>query len=261
MKKTRKLVPAIALLMVSVLMLSTASYAWFSMNTKVTATDMQVKVKSNATFLLISSEKTTAADIQGEKLITVALPVEAEDAAVYPAKPMEASEIGAGKLFADGTPVTDKATAAVPANWYTANSTDPGASTTDVQNQTALTAENFTNYVIKKTVYLTLAEGATKSNNLTVTPTITAQAGTATDISAVKVLVATSDGGFAILDSTMSAAQDIKGANTDLTDAAVVTVDIYIYYDGSEDAVYTNNIADLAGANISLEFGVTVNEN
>jgi hypothetical protein len=43
MKKFRKLIPALAMLLVSAVLMSTASYAWFSMNTQVTATGMQVK--------------------------------------------------------------------------------------------------------------------------------------------------------------------------------------------------------------------------
>lgn len=45
MKKFRKLIPALALLLVSAVLMSTASYAWFSMNNKVTVTGMEVKTK------------------------------------------------------------------------------------------------------------------------------------------------------------------------------------------------------------------------
>ena len=43
-KNARKLIPAVAMLLVSASMLSTASYAWFSMNNKVTAGGMNVNV-------------------------------------------------------------------------------------------------------------------------------------------------------------------------------------------------------------------------
>lgn len=42
MKNTRKLIPALAMLLVSAVMMSTASFAWFSMNTSVSATGMSV---------------------------------------------------------------------------------------------------------------------------------------------------------------------------------------------------------------------------
>ena len=40
MKNTRKLIPAVVMLLVSAVLMSTASFAWFSMNKQVTATGM-----------------------------------------------------------------------------------------------------------------------------------------------------------------------------------------------------------------------------
>jgi hypothetical protein len=45
MKATKKIIPALVMLLVSAVLLSTASYAWFSMNTTVTATGMSVTVQ------------------------------------------------------------------------------------------------------------------------------------------------------------------------------------------------------------------------
>ena len=106
-------------------------------------------------------------------------------------------------------------------------------------------------------MYLTVASGSNDANNLTVTPTITQKTG-GTDITAVKILVATDDGGFAVLSSANNgSAVDIKGTNTAITDSGIRQVDIYIYYDGDETPVYTNNMANLKGADIELAFDVT----
>ena len=59
MKKMRKLIPAFAMLMVAAIMMPTASYAWFSMGTKATATGMQVQAKASGN-LLIDINKMTA---------------------------------------------------------------------------------------------------------------------------------------------------------------------------------------------------------
>ena len=56
-KNARKLIPAVAMLLVSASMLSTASYAWFSMNNKVTASGMEVNVAAPAN-LMISTDAT-----------------------------------------------------------------------------------------------------------------------------------------------------------------------------------------------------------
>ena len=53
MKNTRKLIPAIAMLLISAVMMSTASFAWFSTNTTATANGMEVRVAS-ATNILIA---------------------------------------------------------------------------------------------------------------------------------------------------------------------------------------------------------------
>ena len=55
-KNARKLIPAVAMLLVSASMLSTASYAWFSMNSQVTAGGMNVNVAAPAN-LMISTDK------------------------------------------------------------------------------------------------------------------------------------------------------------------------------------------------------------
>ena len=53
----KKLIPALALLLVSAVLLATSSFAWFSMNTTVTVTGMEVttKVSSN---LLVAADNT-----------------------------------------------------------------------------------------------------------------------------------------------------------------------------------------------------------
>lgn len=67
MKKMRKLIPALSMLMVAAIMLTTASFAWFTMNDQVTATGMQVQAKA-AGNLLISRDKmsSTSKDIKAD---------------------------------------------------------------------------------------------------------------------------------------------------------------------------------------------------
>ncbi len=247
----KKLIPAICLLLVSAVMLGTSTFAWFSMNTSVTATGMQVVAKSDNTYLLVSATNTTASTIQTENVTTAALTVESAAAKVYPCKPKAASEIGDGKIFETGTAVTNQTTASAYANWYKANAAAPSAS--DLKAGTATELTTFTGYVIQKTLYLTVAQGANQANNLSVTATFTAQ--NSKNIAAARVLVATDDSGFAIL-TPNSATADIKGSNTNITDTTVRTVYVYIYIDGSDSTIYTNNAANLDGANIGLAFNV-----
>lgn len=54
----KKLLPAFAMLTVSAVSLSSATYAWFSMNTQVTATGMQVKAIAEGGIVISNSTKT-----------------------------------------------------------------------------------------------------------------------------------------------------------------------------------------------------------
>ena len=53
MKLSKKLIPAIGMLMLSAVMLATSSFAWFSMNESVTATGMSVSAKAEQVYLQI----------------------------------------------------------------------------------------------------------------------------------------------------------------------------------------------------------------
>ena len=57
MKKFRKLIPALAMLLVSATMMGTSTYAWFSMNTAVQATGMQVQAVAEDGIVIANSAK------------------------------------------------------------------------------------------------------------------------------------------------------------------------------------------------------------
>lgn len=64
----KKLIPAFAMLLMSAVLLSTASFAWFSMNTVVTATNMQVKAVADQGILI--NEVPTASDANWDSAAT-----------------------------------------------------------------------------------------------------------------------------------------------------------------------------------------------
>ena len=53
-RRTNKIFAAVAALLVSAIMLSTASYAWFAMNTRSTAEGLTVEAYTDSNFLEIS---------------------------------------------------------------------------------------------------------------------------------------------------------------------------------------------------------------
>lgn len=267
----RKLLGAVGMLTVSAAMLVSSTFAWFSMNKDVNVATLSLTAKSNQTYLLISKTNDTAATIQSEGLTTATESITGDAAKVYPSSPaLTEAEAGyltkSGKVVGTDAAITtagvlvdNPAKAAAVTNWFTANASTVSAATIDTTSARQLST--FTGYVIHKTYYLTVAAGSNPANNLSVTADID---DTNTDAQAVKLLVTTDDGGFANLylagnDGTAHAANltaDIKGSNTNITNTTVRQVDVYLYYDGDEAPVYTNNAANLAGADVDLTFSV-----
>ena len=283
--KFKRLIPALAMLLVSAILLGTSTFAWFSMNTSVSATGMEISVKSNSVFLLIGDEtKTTAASIQAVNTITTTLTADAElypaahdaiadtddaiDTTVSNLKEYALSSDTTQKISIDAynnLSSTDKAlyetVNADGTNWYyrIADAVTASTSTKQINYLATLDA----NYVIHKTCYITLAAGSNDATNLKVSGmSITSNASytdnpdtdsIAATFAPVKVLI-TTDAAAVELDSTTTSSNTALAAT--VTDDDVVQVDIFIYYNGNDTNVFTNNVANLDGANISLTFSV-----
>lgn len=63
MKLSRRLIPAFAMLLVSAVLMSTASYAWFTMNTSVTAQGMSVTATASDSLVIKHSEEDTFTNV------------------------------------------------------------------------------------------------------------------------------------------------------------------------------------------------------
>ena len=70
MKHTKKLIPAIGMLLLSACMLVTSTFAWFSMNDNVTVTDMTVTAKGDQVYLQIVAGKDANQFVNGDDQIT-----------------------------------------------------------------------------------------------------------------------------------------------------------------------------------------------
>ncbi|NLE04905.1 MAG: hypothetical protein GX638_08900, partial [Crenarchaeota archaeon] len=66
MKKTKLIIPAIGMLLLSTAASITGTVAWFSMNTTVTATGMQVTAQSNNLFLQIINSTGEFSDTESQ---------------------------------------------------------------------------------------------------------------------------------------------------------------------------------------------------
>lgn len=265
MKKFKKLIPALCMLLISAVMLGTTTFAWFSMNDKANVTGMQITAKTNDTYLLISdTNNSTAATIQGEKKTTIDFGMTTATK-LYPSAPVM-GETEKNYFTGATTPaveITNKETAEAATNWYTAQAAAAGSSTIDTTTAKQLTTSNFSEYVLAKTVYLTVAKDVNAANKLIVKPTFTALDGKT--ISGVKVLVVVTyedaksqkTTKIVTIKNTDTAVNLYDNESQHVIDSKVVTVSMFLYYDGTDTTVFTNNAANIGGAKVEFEFKVS----
>lgn len=270
MKKFKKLIPAFCMLLISAVLMGTSTYAWFSMNKTVTASGMQVTAKSDSVYLLISNTEasTSAAAIQAENEgkgnIKVTETRTGDAVNVYPvALATKAQRVGVKQ-----TSITDYSSLT---SWYKSIAATADSSASVEANEVNLAGLTFSDYVVKYTYKLTLAKGSNpakdvKVDQVVITPNTSSEDGAT--VKPVCVLVVNRDAQTKTEEfkvegqtaDTVTGKYTIKGTTAladSLTDATVVTFDVYVYYDGNNSAVFTNNKAKLNGVSIDITFSVT----
>ncbi len=257
MKTTRKILPALVMLLVSAIMLSTASYAWFASNSQVKASNMHVKVKANTKFLEIALDAGATDYGAGVTFNDAGLP-----------------EIGGYELV---HAKFDEAEDPASLGWYVGTNSDrthaDDADTTLSQlvfNETI----KLERYALKRTAFVRMSPSSdTPLDNLRIDKTTTkiALATSGSEITdtlapALRILaVATQVNGGAVLGAQIydPYADKIetynKKAATDYLVPTVVLgevyqVDIYIYYDGTDEVAFTDNIKTLQELVVDVGF-------
>ena len=258
MKNTRKLIPALAMLLISAVMMSTASFAWFSMNTQVSVEGMQIQAMSDQTFLLISDTKTAAADIQADAKVKVEL--QNLDPATYTVYPAAVA----------GTPSKDGDLKFHYAIGQGYNNYRPTVDSNGDPVYYEIAEGNLSKYVVKYTFYLTVAKDAVPASNIVVqslTLSSVDDDDTTIGLEAVDVVVTTEYAAAVFTANTYTADADAtvlsSGLNEGegelegkLTDADVLPVHVYVYYNGDNSNVTTANAAKLEGVTLNITFGV-----
>lgn len=254
MKKFKKVVPALCALLVSAVMLGSSTYAWFSMNTKVTATGMTVNAKSESKFLQIVAGTAGFADDEAQ--------ISAE--AVNKTKDLRPTSavksIGADNLTLTGLAQADKAT---DIKWVEAFSNDPASSTKNGEYKDVTTAvqaadaSNLYTLINDFKVRLNPNAGANSAEKLSVTGvTITSTATVAKNdlLASVRVLFVCGDE-WAIWSN---GAKVLASSDTSVLAATVTTtstaIKVYIYFDGEDTATTTNNATKLSTDGYKVEF-------
>lgn len=245
MKKFRKLVPALCMLLISAVLLGTSTFAWFSMNTTVTATGMQVTAKSNFTYLLIGKTATEVKEKDFNKT----------EADFEMGKGEAKLSPSAHETLTSAADVTEL-NGEQYKNWYTSKSSDRNQSVTADSTKTYIGKDNLGDYVLNKTVYLALAPDSVDATSIKAKVEITQDdktPGTTKTIAPVKVLVVTAKGVYEFGTGNTDEIQILDGLKSSST-AEAGKVEIYIYYNGADEAVTTNNFANLDGAGVKITF-------
>lgn len=244
MKKFKKLIPAFCMLLISAVLMGTSTFAWFSMNKTVTASGLKVTAKSNVTSLLISTEDNLAAmqaDVGTHSSVSLANDPDSVNE-LLPAAYKDSAE-------------KSKTGYATVGNWYTAEGESANSSTAKADSDEDLTT--FDGYVWKKTVYLALAKNAPAAQQIKASVTLS---GTTENknYDAVRIVVASASGTFEFKKDTSGDTRDgvtFSGVlANNVKDSATTAVDIYVYYYGADESIYTLNLSNLSGATIAISF-------
>lgn len=281
MKATKKIVGAACALVAAVALSAGSTFAWFSTNSTVSAQGLTLGVDTSTEFLVIKGNKqgeTTAfpPDLSTDQKIKDYLATyttsdtsfnfKATDAKL---KPSAHLDFKAGVLPGANT------------SWYYQTAASSTASTGDGTNK-EITSGNLSKYVWKETVYITMLPdkgSATEvvGKNLEVTVDVDEPGSGKINSATTVVLVCgnnvieykwnpalkegAGDYEYKGIDASTGSADQAATAltNPQLLDNEVKSteltiVDIYVYYDGANTSVYTNNASVLEGATINFSF-------
>ena len=223
----KKLFPAICMTLVAAAMFATSTFAWFSMNTQVTATGMEISAKSDSTFLIIqagtgswdNTSTATSADTSTTKK------------QLNPVAP--ATTITSGNVEN-------------PASWQYAYS-DSDTSSTKTGEYVACT--ELTNYIGSETfqIGLNVNSGVATSTNNIKLKSVTLPANTG--ISCVIVCGDVAET-YTATNATANLDLEVKAEK-----ASSVQVKVYYFINGEDPNVRTNNVNALKGS-VELVFSV-----
>lgn len=233
MKMTRKLIPALVMLLVSAIMLSTASFAWFASNDKVTATNMSVTANSAQQFLQISADGddydiTATATASSQNVDLVHATISADD----------------------NKTVT----------WGVGYSTDVDDANVDSELDPVTVDEQ---YALINTFYLKLSAGSTGKLENILARQITVNANDCSIKNALRILIVGSNG--AMLYSYRDAADGkitltAAGSNSatvlvsELTTDETEEIKVYAYFDGADVDANTAAATKLTAMSFEILF-------
>lgn len=253
----KQLAAAIAMVCVAAVALGSSTYAWFVSNNSVKATTSTISAQSNAAFMYIRDKDEESTNLTADTSSVTST-------ALYPAHWVTAKEgnyanADIGKFYtAYGTTASDGTMAENTLKIVEANAD----SATKGSPTDAVTAQ----YAVKNTFFI--GSKGTELSNLVVTAAdLKNENGTNStsenaDLdNALRILVTCGDN-WVLCDKNSILASNEGNTTHKLADKVSSTeteVNIYVFYDGDDTEVNTNNLPDLkkASKNITVQFDAT----
>ena len=263
----KQLMAAIAMVLVAAIALGSSTYAWFVSNNTVTAQTTNISAQSNSAYLVIQekTETQTATDSTSTSAATAA---DTTAVKLYPAQVVNGTTNGTYKFESAYAAKASEALEKV--NTRFTVGTD-GSATEAVSN----------NYAHQDTFYIGTGGYDGTFSNLKVESVQVSAADSqkAELVNAMRVLIVCGDnwtvwkngaevttvaklneGGNATTDTALTAKYAdtaSKSIASSVSKGNDVTVDIYVFYDGAEDEVNSDNLADLADCGVTVTFTAT----
>lgn len=245
----KQLAAAIAMTLVATVALGSSTYAWFVSNNIVTATTTTISAQSNAAFMYIRANGESSTDLTADTS-------QVTSTALYPAHWATPAEVAA----------TGNYNGVDAAKFYTAYGTDAndGTMVATTLDEVGTPAAAVTGQYAVLNTFFVGSKGTTLTN-LTVTgAALTNEDGTASTSTnddldnALRILVVCGSN-WVLCDKSSILASN----NTNILAATVSStesqVDIYVFYDGDDAQIFTNNLPDLKEASkcITVTFDAT----
>ena len=238
--------------LVAASMFASSTFAWFSLNTQVQATGMQITATSENKFLQIVNSATSFSSTEAQTSATATNATKA----VKPTTAVKSIESGSVTAL-------DNATVASEIKWAEAYSNNPAVSTqtsgyTDVTVKAkASDGTNVYTLINDFKVRLNPDTGVKSANNLRVkSVSITAAEGENANklLPAVRVLFVCGDN-WAIWSTTEESCKETGSVlAAAVKDTPETGIKVYIYFDGNNDVTTTNNATLVSTNGYSIEF-------
>lgn len=243
----KQMMTAIAMLLVTLLALGTATYAWFVSNNNVTATTTKVSAQSNSAYLVIDTKTTSTSSTSA----ATASETFSLDTKLYPAQWKNTVDTNTWQF-------------------ESAYASDKGAATEKSGTRFAVGDPDTAagkDYTLANTFYIGTGTYDGTFTNLKVTG-VTVNNTTSSQLEdAMRVLVTCgsewtvwSKTGIESGSHQTSSTADGIIKESGITKGTDATVKVYVYYDGADSKVFTTNLENLKDCGVTVTFEATPTE-